>query len=87
MCDYNIKIHKQAKKKLQSLNAKDRLKITDKIMELSYNPDSANLDTKVLTNSSLWRLRIGKWRVIYSRDDIVKILRIEKIKSRGDVYK
>ncbi|MGD9152230.1 MAG: type II toxin-antitoxin system RelE/ParE family toxin [Gammaproteobacteria bacterium] len=87
MCDYNIKIHKQAKKKLQSLNAKDRLKITDKIMELSYNPDSANLDTKVLTNSSLWRLRIGKWRVIYSRDDMVKILRIEKIKSRGDVYK
>ena len=43
---YEVKIHKQAGKKLISLNAKERLRITDKIMELSYNPDSRLLDIK-----------------------------------------
>lgn len=35
---YRIQIHKQAAKKLKSLAAKERLRITDKIMELSYDP-------------------------------------------------
>lgn len=33
------------------------------------------------------RLRVGQWRVIFERDDEVKIIAIEKIKPRGDVYK
>jgi mRNA interferase RelE/StbE len=84
---YKIQIHKQASKKLRSLNAKERLRITDKIMELSYNPDSKRLDIKKLVGEECWRLRVGGWRIIYDRDDIVKIIRIERIKSRGDIYK
>lgn len=43
---YRLLIHKQAKKKLESLSPKDRLRITNKILELSYNPDSLTLDAK-----------------------------------------
>ena len=84
---YKIQIHKQASKKLKSLNAKERLRVTDKIMELSYNPNSKMLDIKKLVGGEYWRLRVGDWRVIYDRDDMVKIIRIERIKSRGDIYK
>lgn len=83
----SVVIHKQAKKKLQCLNSKERLRITDKIVELSLNPDSTKLDTKKLQGEDFWRLRVGFWRVIYTRDDIVEILCIEKIKPRGDAYK
>ncbi|EKE01189.1 MAG: Plasmid stabilization system [uncultured bacterium] len=84
---YKVQIHKQASKKLTSLNAKERLRITDKIMELSYDPDSKTLDIKKLVGEEYWRLRVGKWRIVYDRDDTVRIIRIERIKSRGDIYK
>lgn len=84
---YRVRIHKQASKKLKSLDSRARLRITDKILELSYDPDSRLLDIKKLTGTSCWRLRVGNWRVIYARDDIVKIIKIERIKSRGDIYK
>lgn len=73
---YKIQIHKQAAKKLKNLNAKERLRITDKIMELSYDPDSKSLDIKKLEGDKYWRLRVGDWRVVYDRDDTVKIIRI-----------
>mgnify|MGYP000041231534 CR=1 FL=1 len=82
-----VQIHKQASKKLKALNAKERFRITDKIMELSYDPDSKTLDAKKLSGMEYWRLRVGDWRVIYDRDDVVKIIKIERIKSRGDIYK
>lgn len=56
-------------------------------MELSYDPDSKALDIKKLAGEEYWRLRVGSWRVVYDRDDVVKIIKIERIKSRGDIYK
>jgi len=84
---YQIKLHKQASKKLKSLNTKDRLRVVDKIVELSQDPDSSTLDIKKLIGEPFHRLRAGNWRIIFHRDDILKILTIEKIKPRGDVYK
>ena len=43
---YKVKIQKQAAKKLKVLNARDRLRITNKIMELSWDLDSTQLDKK-----------------------------------------
>jgi mRNA interferase RelE/StbE len=46
-----------------------------------------NPDIKKLQGEPYFRLRVGKWRIIFDRDDEIKIIAIEKIKSRGDVYK
>jgi len=44
-------------------------------------------DIKVLQGyQGLYRLRIGKWRIVFSYPDDNTIL-IEKIGTRGDVYK
>lgn len=84
---YQLKIHKQAAKKLKSLSPKDRLRITDKILELSYDPDDFKLDIKKLVGTSYWRLRVGNWRILYEREDCLKIIKIDCIKPRGDAYK
>ena len=75
------------RKTLKSLSKTDRNRITEKIVMLGSNPDSLQLDIKPLLGSNCYRLRVGKWRVIFSRDDSIKIIAIEKIKPRGDVYK
>ena len=62
-------------------------RIAEKIEWLGIDPDSPKLDVKKLTGSSYYRLRIGDWRVIYDRDDQIKIISIETIDSRGGVYK
>ena len=80
-------IRKQAKKSLQSLPGTDRHRIVEKITNLGKNPNNEALDINPLQGKPYFRLRAGQWRIIFSRDDEIKIIAIEKIKSRGDAYK
>jgi len=84
---YTILIKKEAKKTLQSLSRPDRNRITEKIMLLGENPDNQVLDIKPLQGQPYYRLRVGQWRIIYDRQNDVKIIAIEKIAPRGGVYK
>jgi mRNA interferase RelE/StbE len=84
---YRLLIRKQAKKILQSLPRPEKNRIAEKIMLLGDDPDAASLDVKKLQGEPYSRLRVGKWRIIFDREDEIKIISIEKIKSRGDVYK
>lgn len=84
---YTLLIKKQAKKALQSVPQPDRTRITEKIVLLGENPDNASLDIKKLQGEPYFRLRVGQWRIIFDRDNEVKIISIEKIKPRGDAYK
>lgn len=84
---YTIQIKKQAKKKLESLPRTLRARLTEKIMTLGLNPDSKELGTKHLAGSPFYRMRVGDWRIVYDRDNELKIISIERIKARGDVYK
>ena len=84
---YTLLIKKQSKKILQSVPRPDRNRMTEKIVLLGTDPDSPNLDIKKLQGEPYFRLRVGQWRIIFDRDDEIRIISIEKIKSRGDVYK
>jgi mRNA interferase RelE/StbE len=84
---YTIIIKQQAKKKLQSLSRPERFRLAEKIEMLGSKPDNTELDIKKLEGEPYYRLRVGNWRVIFDRQDEVKIIAIEKIKPRGDAYK
>ncbi|HIG0327624.1 TPA: type II toxin-antitoxin system RelE family toxin [Legionella pneumophila] len=84
---YTLLIKKQAKKALQSVPQPDKTRITEKIVLLGKNPDDASLDIKKLKGEPYFRLRVGSWRIVFDRDDQVKIISIEKIKPRGGAYK
>jgi mRNA interferase RelE/StbE len=84
---YKLLIKKQAKKTLESLARTDRNRIAEKITLLGENPDNPILDIKPLQGEPYYRLRVGQWRIIFDRDDEVKIIAIEKIKPRGGAYK
>lgn len=72
---------------MQSLPRNERNRIAEKISQLGNNPDDPTLDTKSLAGVPLHRLRVGDWRIIYDRQDAVRVIAIEKIKARGDTYK
>jgi mRNA interferase RelE/StbE len=84
---YKLLIKRQAQRKLQSLTRSERNRITEKIMILSENFEDLSLDVKPLEGQLYYRLRVGNWRIIFDRNEGLKIISIEKIKSRGDAYK
>ena len=84
---YALIVRRQAKRKLQSLSRVERNRIVEKIVLLGENPDNPQLDIKPLAGSPFYRLRVGDWRIVYDRQDDLKIIAIEKIKPRGDAYK
>ncbi len=84
---YALLIRQQARKKLQSLPRPERFRLAEKIEQLGVNPDNPALDVKKLEGEPYYRLRVGNWRVIFDRQDAVRVIAIEKIKPRGDAYK
>lgn len=66
---------------------KSKTAIVNKLHDLAKNPDNPDLDTAILKGRIGWRLRVGKYRVIYTRQDDILTIEIVKIRSRGDIYK
>lgn len=84
---YQVQMRKQALKKLEKMPQKQRSLIATSIQVLGVNPDNSGLDVTKLESRPGYRMRVGNWRILYLRDDEVKILSIFKIGPRGDVYK
>ncbi len=82
MQTYKIEFEKAAQKFLDKQDKQQRIRLYKAIYKL---PDGT--DIKKLKGHSLFRLRVGDYRIIYSIDDVVKIITIENIDNRGDVYK
>ena len=83
-----IKYSKQALKTLKACDSSMRGIIRQKINGLTKTPPQG--DIKPLQGSKTEkRLRVGKYRVIYEylQDNSMKVLMINKIDTRGGVYK
>jgi len=83
-----IKYTKQALKALQAYDKSTRGLIRGKIKDLTETPPKG--DIKPLQGSKTEkRLRVGKYRIIYEylQENSVKILMVNKIDTRGGVYK
>lgn len=79
---YKIVIEKSAQKFLDKQEKDKRLCLYRAIYKLPNGTD-----IKKLKGSNLYRLRVGDCRVLYTIDDTIKLIDIENIDNRGDVYK
>ncbi len=83
---YTINFTKKAAKSFQKIPAKFGNKIICALKELSQNPYSFE-SVKKLEGQDGYRLRVGDYRVIYDIVDEIRIIRVSKVGTRGDVYK
>ncbi len=79
---YKIVFEKEAQKFLNKQDKSMRLRIYKAIYKL---PDGT--DIKKLKGHNLYRLRVGDCRILYTIDEVIKLIDIENIDNRGDVYK
>lgn len=79
---YKIEFSKAALKFLDKQDKQQRLRLYKAIYRL---PDGT--DIKKMKGHNLYRVRVGDYRILYSIDEMIKIITIENIDNRGDVYK
>lgn len=80
---YHIVLKKRAKKFLDNLSFGERMRIVKEIEKLPSGNDIKPLKG----HDGLLRLRVGKYRIIYSIDNGRWIIIVIDIDSRGQIYK
>ncbi len=85
--NYKIELSKRSIKYLNKLDQNTRRRISIHIELLSDNPRNSELDIKKLQGeSSLYRLRVGNYRILYTIEDNQLIIVVINIAPRGDAY-
>lgn len=83
MTDYILL--KSAQRYLQRMQLDDRVRIVKALDALVT--DSTGLDIKPLKGRLEFRLRVGKYRILFVEDTDNQVYVVTQIGSRGDVYK
>lgn len=82
---YRVEIASSAQTQFKKLHVSLQERITPKLIPLKNNPRP--FGSQKLRDSSYYRIRIGDYRVIYSVDDRIRLVRILDIAHRRDVYR
>ena len=84
---YRLIIKPSASKELQAITDKDTLlRLIERIKLLQVEPRPSGSE-KLAGKLSLYRVRQGNYRVIYSVDDQSHVVDIIKVGHRRDVYR
>jgi mRNA interferase RelE/StbE len=84
---YEIEFHLRAAQDLESLDRVVANKILTKIRWLAANFDVIKPEPLVGRFEGLSKLRVGDYRVIYQADHERKVLRIELVGHRREIYR
>lgn len=84
--DYTIQIKPSAQKELVKIPQPQRGSIAKRIDRLAADPRPKDAK-KLSTEQSLYRVRVGDYRVIYQVEDDKLFVLVVRIGSRGDVYR
>ena len=83
---YQILMRNRALKMLAKMPGGDRRRVLGRLERLGENPDRRDIDIRPLRGHPGYRLRVGRWRVTFSRDDTERKISVLQIRARGDAY-
>ncbi|MEI3614033.1 type II toxin-antitoxin system RelE family toxin [Pseudogracilibacillus sp. SO30301A] len=85
---FKINFSKRAGKYIKKLDKPTKERIKRALLLLAENPYDTNLDIHRLAGyDDSFRLRIGKYRVLYKIMDNEIVIFVFDVDSRGDIYK
>jgi len=85
MNKYRIELSKSAIKDFEKIPKKELRKIKNEILMLEDNPRP--IGSLKLTNEEGYRIRIGKYRLLYEIEDKEKHVVIYRARHRKEVYR
>jgi mRNA interferase RelE/StbE len=82
---YTVEILRSAQKQLAKIHREDRLPIIEAIRALAGDPRPRG--SKKLSGRPAWRVRVGRYRIIYEIHDKRLVLLVVTVGHRRDVYR
>ena len=83
---YRVVFKVSAERELGAIHPRDRARVFARIEALSDDPRPHGSE-KVAGAEREYRVRAGDYRVICSVDDAARLVTIQKVGHRGDVYR
>ena len=83
---WRIVVHREAKKELRRLPRHILQSALVGIHALAYDPYPAGC-SKLRGYESLYRIRVGDWRIVYEADSKTRTVMVLRVASRGEVYR
>ncbi len=86
MSRYSVKLMPQAQKDLDSFSGKLLARFEKVIMGLYDEPRPRNAK-KLIGTKSMYRIRVGSYRILYEVDDLKRVVKVYRVMHRKDAYK
>jgi mRNA interferase RelE/StbE len=83
---YRVLLERAAEKDLARLSHEVHDRVIVAIQSLANNPRPPGC-RKLIGGKNDWRIRVGDYRVIYEIADAIRIVRVNRMRHRGDVYR
>ncbi len=83
---YQVVVERAAGKDLKRLASGIQPRITIALRALTKNPRPAG-SRKLAGTKNDWQIRVGDYRVIYEIADVIRVVRILRIRHRREVYR
>jgi mRNA interferase RelE/StbE len=84
--EYTVVFARSARKELQALDRTVAGRILKRIEALTHDPRPSGC-RKLEGTDTLWRIRVGNWRVVYAVDDVRLQVEVSLIRHRREVYR
>lgn len=82
---YEVYLERTAEGDLKRLPVDDFHRLVERIRALSHDPRPVGA-RKVAGGKRDWRIRVGRFRVVYEVDDAAKVVRVMRVRSRQRAY-
>ena len=83
---YRVFLERAAEKDLKSLPSRLHNRIIDALQKLTREPRPRSC-RKLTGGDNDWRIRVGEYRIVYEIDDTAKIIRVNRVRHRREVYR
>jgi mRNA interferase RelE/StbE len=86
MATYRVEVSATAERQIRRLPRNDQVRVIRVIHALSTNPRPMGC-RKLLAHDDVFRVRIGRYRVLYAIEDRRLVIIVLKVGDRKDVYR
>jgi mRNA interferase RelE/StbE len=83
---YQVVIERRVEKEMDRLAQQIHRRVLEAILGLASNPRPPGC-RKLAGNVNDWRIRVGDYRIIYQIADAVRVVRVNCVRHRREVYR
>lgn len=83
---YHVEVERTATKALKEIHRPDRVRLTKAIIELGTEPRPHGC-LKMSGMDSLYRIKIGNYRIVYAIDDTIRVVNVTRVGHRREIYR